>query len=52
MVKMIGPTKDPKVPIEQRIQKWVYVSPNVATTTEEHYFFKDGYLVGWEKTAL
>jgi len=48
--KWVGPTKDSNLRIERRTQKWIYVS--LHTNIEEHYFFKNGYLTGWQKTAL
>ncbi|MBI4834173.1 MAG: hypothetical protein HY811_05080 [Planctomycetes bacterium] len=48
--KWVEPTKDSKLPIERREQKWVYVS--LHTNNEDHYFFKNGYLIGWERTSL
>ncbi|MBI4835193.1 MAG: hypothetical protein HY811_10335 [Planctomycetes bacterium] len=50
MVKCIEPAKNLNLPVERRNQKWVYVS--LHTNNEEHYFFKDGYLVGWKRMSL
>jgi len=50
MVKLIKPTHNRNWRPEQQEQEWVY--PSVDSTNEEHYFFKDGYLVSWYKARI